>query len=113
MNQARDRKGIIMNSTSRSNRMRALAVTSAMGAVLLSGCATQGGVWSGLGNGPTETAPVAKAHSGHSVSNAEAAVAADPRNAATRAMLGAAYLEAGRFSSAVTSFDDAMTLGDN
>lgn len=111
MNQARDRKGIIMNSTSRSNRMMALAVTSAMGAVLLSGCATQGGVFSGLGNGRAE-APVAKSNPDKAIANAEAAVAADPRNAANRARLGAAYLEAGRFSSAVTSFDDAMTLGD-
>jgi tetratricopeptide (TPR) repeat protein len=103
----------MMNSTSkRVNGPRiALALTSAMGAVLLSGCTTQGGMFAGLGNGRAE-APLAKAHSGRAVANAEAAVAADPRNAAYRAMLGAAYLEAGRFSSAVTSFDDAMTLGD-
>src|SRR5690606_20931689 len=44
--------------------------------------------------------------------NAEAAVLADPRNPAWRATLGAAYLDAGRFSSAATSFDDAMALGD-
>ena len=109
-----------MYSTSRKNRMIgpkvALAVTSAMGAVLLSGCATQGGVFSGLGNGKAAggvEAPPAPGQSDKAIQQAEAAVAADPRNAAYRATLGAAYLEAGRFSSAVTSFDDAMTLGDN
>jgi hypothetical protein len=39
-------------------------------------------------------------------------VLAEPRNAAYRATLGAAYLDAGRFASAATSFDDAMQLGD-
>jgi len=106
----------MMNST--NNRVNgpklALALTSAMGAVLLSGCATQGGVWSGLGNGPSakaEAAPVAS-QVDKDIARAEAAVAADPRNAALRAALGAAYLDAGRFSSAVTSFDDAIELGD-
>jgi hypothetical protein len=106
----------MMNST--SNRVNApklaLAVTSAMGAVLLSGCATQGGVWSGLGNGKSAAAeaPVASGQTSRAIAAAEAAVAADPRNAALRAALGAAYLDAGRFSSAVTSFDDAIELGD-
>jgi Flp pilus assembly protein TadD len=43
---------------------------------------------------------------------AEEAVLADPRNPAYRALLGAAYLESGRFESAATSFGDAMDLGD-
>ncbi|MCZ8371018.1 MAG: SPOR domain-containing protein [Porphyrobacter sp.] len=42
----------------------------------------------------------------------EDAVLADPRNPAYRALLGAAYLEAGRFESAATSFGDALDLGD-
>jgi tetratricopeptide (TPR) repeat protein len=46
------------------------------------------------------------------VKYAEQAVVADPRNAAYRALLGAAYLEAGRFQSAATSFGDALDLGD-
>lgn len=45
------------------------------------------------------------------VTAAEAAVAADPQNAAYRTMLGRAYLLAGRYASAETSFSDAMTLG--
>jgi hypothetical protein len=85
-----------------------------MGAVLLSGCATQGGVFSGLGNARSDRAeaPAAPTQADKRIASAEAAVAADPRNAALRTALGAAYLDAGRFSSAVTSFDDAIELGD-
>ncbi len=38
---------------------------------------------------------------------------AAPRDAAYRAMLGAAYMEEGRFVSAAAAFDDARTLGDD
>ena len=44
---------------------------------------------------------------------AEAVVAANPREASYRALLGQAYLRAGRFESAATAFNDAMKLGDN
>jgi len=47
------------------------------------------------------------------VNHAEAAVLADPRNASYRSVLGAAYLEQGRFVSAATAFGEAMELGDN
>ena len=47
------------------------------------------------------------------ISLAEAVVAASPRDPAYRTLLGNAYLRAGRFDSAVTTFDDAMELGDN
>lgn len=47
------------------------------------------------------------------ISLAEALVAANPREPAYRALLGQAYLRAGRFESAATTFDDAMKLGDN
>ena len=43
------------------------------------------------------------------VAHAEAAVLAEPHNPAYRTTLGAAYMEAGRFLSAKTSFDDALT----
>ena len=101
-----------MYSTSRSNRTMGLAVTSAMSAVLLAGCATQGAPRADLSAGKAQAA-LAKGKTGQAIENAEAAVQAEPRNAAYRAMLGAAYLEAGRFASATTSFDDAMALGDN
>lgn len=44
---------------------------------------------------------------------AEAAVQGNPREPAYRALLGQIYLKGGRFDSAVTSLNDAMTLGDN
>ncbi len=44
---------------------------------------------------------------------AEAVVAGNPREASYRALLGQAYLRAGRFASAATAFNDAMKLGDN
>ncbi len=43
---------------------------------------------------------------------AEAAVAAEPRNAAYRAALAQTYLSNGRFLSAQSSFEDAIELGD-
>ncbi len=46
------------------------------------------------------------------VAAAEAAVAADPDNAAWRSLLGRAYLLAGRYGSAQTAFQDALTLGN-
>ena len=48
----------------------------------------------------------------HAIGHAETAVLAAPRDASYRALLGAAYLEAGRFEAAATSFAVAMELGD-
>lgn len=47
------------------------------------------------------------------IKHAEAAVQADGRNSGYRALLGAAYLEAGLFESAATTFGDALDLGDS
>ena len=47
------------------------------------------------------------------VQAAERAVARTPQNPSLRATLGLAYLQVGRFTSATTSFEDAMRLGDN
>jgi Flp pilus assembly protein TadD len=47
------------------------------------------------------------------IKHAEAAVQADGRNSGYRALLGAAYLEAGRFEAAATTFGDALELGDS
>jgi Flp pilus assembly protein TadD len=48
---------------------------------------------------------------GEAVKAAELAVAGDPRNADYRALLGRAYLAAGRFGSAGQSFQDVIALG--
>lgn len=89
----------------------ALAVTTAMAGVMLSGCAGKAAPPAAASAGQAQVA-LAKGQSSKAVQNAEAAVLAEPRNAAYRAMLGSAYLDAGRFASAATSFDDAMKLGD-
>lgn len=57
-------------------------------------------------------AALSKGQVDKAINYAEAAVSADPRNPGYRALLGAAYLEAGRFDSAATSFGDALDLGD-
>jgi len=53
---------------------------------------------------------IAKRKAGDAVAHAEAAVANDPQNADYRALLGQAYLLAGRFASANQALGDALTL---
>jgi Flp pilus assembly protein TadD len=101
-----------MNRTANSKRMMGFAVTTAMAAGLLTGCATNPAPRADLSASRAQAA-LAKGKAQNAVEHAEAAVLAEPRNAAYRAMLGTAYLDAGRFASAAASFDDAMKLGDN
>lgn len=86
----------------------ALAVGVAMSLALLGGCAGSASLKSASARpaGPATTADRA-------VARAEQAVQKAPQDAALRAALGQAYLVSGRFQSAATAFDDAMTLGDN
>ncbi len=95
-----------------SKRMMGLAVTSAMAAGLLTGCATHPAPRADLSASRAEAA-MAKGKPQLAVEHAEAAVLAEPRNASYRAMLASAYLDAGRFASAESTFNDAMKLGDN
>lgn len=100
-----------MSHTANNKPKIALALSTALVSIALSGCANS--------VAPPATASMAKAqvalekgHAGKAVAHAESAVLADPRNPQTRALLGAAYLEAGRFQAAATSFSDAIQLGD-
>ena len=98
---------------SRTSKSRFSVVGGAVLAVgLLAGCAAQGMT---VRNNSAEAARLAlKSGKGDkAVTNAEAAVAASPRDAALRVLLGQSYFKAGRFQSAATTFDDAMKLGDN
>ena len=95
----------------RLNRTAALALTSALGLVTLAGCSAQGAPRAEVSASKAQTA-LQRGQTDQAIASAEAAVLAEPRNAAYRAVLGAAYLDAGRFASAATSFDDAMKLGD-
>lgn len=101
-----------MNRSANNGRMIGFAVTTAMAGALLSGCTTQAAAPASVSASRAEAALAAGKHQ-QAIAHAEAAVLAEPRNAEYRAMLGAAYLDAGRFTSAATSFDDAMKLGDN
>ncbi|WP_340587207.1 SPOR domain-containing protein [Erythrobacter alti] len=101
-----------MYATQKRNPMIGLGVTTAMTAMMLTGCAST----------PAPRADVSAAQAQQAIANgeqtlairaAEAAVTAEPRNAAHRMTLGNAYLNAGRFASAATSYEDAMALGNN
>ena len=88
----------------------AIAVAMAAGAGVSTGAVAK--------NTPDKTAAeaqkaLAKGDAEKAISLAEAVVAANPREASYRALLGQAYLRAGRFASAVTTLNDAMKLGDN
>jgi len=101
-----------MQRSVKSNRVIAFAATTAMAAALLTGCATSGAPAANVSASRAE-AELAAGHTSQAITHAEAAVLAEPHNAAYRATLASAYLDAGRFASAATSFDDAMKLGDN
>lgn len=101
-----------MKSTASSKRVMALAVTSAMAGALLSGCTTNAAPPAALSASQAQDALASGKHA-RAVTHAEAAVLAEPRNVVYRSVLASAYLDAGRFASAETTFKDAMQLGDN
>jgi len=90
-------------------RTASLAVCSAMAAALLAGCAGQGSIAS-TGSAPM-AAEAEASQASVAIAKAEKRVAKAPDNAAARVELAQAYLAAGRFDSAVTTFEDARTLG--
>ncbi len=90
----------------------ALAVTTAIAGLALTGCTTSAAPRADLSFNSAQTA-LAKGQVDKAIVHAEAAVLAEPRNPGYRALLGAAYLEGGRFESAATSFGDALDLGDD
>jgi Flp pilus assembly protein TadD len=102
----------MMTRTNRTARMLTLAAGTALATIGLTGCATQAAPRADLSASRAQVA-LADGKTDKAVSAAEAAVLADPHNAAYRTMLGAAYMGAGRFLAARTSFDDAMKLGDD
>ncbi|MCP5391839.1 MAG: SPOR domain-containing protein [Sphingomonadaceae bacterium] len=101
-----------MLTDAKRNRTIMLAVTTALATTALAGCTTKAAAPANVSASKAQS-ELAKGNNGSAVAHAEEAVRAEPRNAAYRAMLGASYMEAGRFLSAATSFKDAMDLGDN
>ena len=96
----------------RSARLIGLALTTALASAALTGCAASSAPPASL-SANRASAALADGNHDKAIRNAEAAVLADGRNPAFRATLGAAYLQAGRFGSAATEFDNAIKLGDN
>ena len=101
-----------MTAKIKRNPTIALGFTTAMAAVLLTGCATGAAPRADVSAAEAQQA-LAQGHASEAVRHAEAAVLADPRNADYRMTLGNAYLNEGRFASASTTFADAMALGDS
>lgn len=94
------------------NPMIGLGMSTAMAAVMLAGCAANPAPRAAVAASDAQQA-MEGGRTSEAIQHAELAVTAEPRNAAYRLMLGNAYLEEGRFNSASTSFQDALTLGDN
>lgn len=100
----------------KTNRMNGpkigLIMTTALASVVLAGCSASAAPRAETSFNKAQSA-LAKGKVDKAVTHAEAAVLAEPRNSGFRALLGAAYLEAGRFEAAATSFGDAIELGDS
>jgi Flp pilus assembly protein TadD len=101
-----------MNCTATTKRALGLALTTALAGTMLTGCATSAAPPASVSASKAEQA-LQGGKASKAIAHAEAAVLADPRNPAYRSMLASAYLDAGRFASAATSFDDAILLGDD
>lgn len=100
-----------MDGISMSKQALRAAVSGTIAITLLAGCAGQGKFAAKAGS----AVPAARQSAGkdaRTVAKAEEQVARQPGDAALRVALGRSYLDAGRFDSAATAFNDAMTLGD-
>ena len=105
-----------MNSKRITRSVLPIGVAGAIAIALAAGAGVSTGAVAK--NTPDKTAAeaqkaLAKGDAEKAIVLAEGIVAANPREASYRALLGQAYLRAGRFTSAVTTFNDAMKLGDN
>ena len=102
-----------MRSTTinRTARMVGLTLTTALASATLGGCSAKEAPPASVSAVKAESA-LAKGKSDKAVSFAESAVLASPRDADLRALLGAAYIEAGRFESAAATLAEARQLGD-
>lgn len=95
-----------------SSRTIRFAIAGALATALAAGCAGSSHL-AKAGAHASQPGGKAVRKADRSVAEAEAAVLRNPRDVAARVALGGAYLEAGRFESATTTFQDAIALGDN
>ena len=101
-----------MTVSSPASKAIRYALSGALAATLLAGAA-----YAGSGTNPAKLAQkvqvaLTKGQADRAIDLAEPAVASNPRDAGLRALLGQAYLKAGRFQSAAQTFDEAIQLGD-
>jgi Flp pilus assembly protein TadD len=95
----------------RASPMLALVIPAALAGVAISSYDASAASPRDVTHAAKAQAALKAGQADKAIVHAEAAVAADPLNADYRAMLGAAYIGAGRFMAAATSFEDAMDLG--
>ena len=98
-------------TVSKSTALR-FALTGALGAALLAGASGGTAALTSAKSVEAAQAALARGKVDKAIEIAERAVAATPRDVALRTMLAQAYLKAGRFESAATTFEDAIELGD-
>ncbi|MEJ2457670.1 MAG: tetratricopeptide repeat protein [Novosphingobium sp.] len=90
-------------------RTAGFAVCTAMAAALLVGCSAHAPLASS--GAPATSGDAAGIGQDGAIAKAEERVAKSPRDASDRIDLAQAYLAAGRFESAATTFQDAVSLG--
>jgi Flp pilus assembly protein TadD len=100
------------NSIGKRSRLLGLVLTTALASGALTGCTGDRAPDAQVSAGKAGQA-LEKGRTDAAIRHAEAAVLAEPRAAEHRVVLGATYLQAGRFASAETSFAEAMELGDD
>ena len=88
------------------------AVTGVLSVVLLAGCTMGEKAAPSNVSAAEAKAMLAEGRTNAAIDAAEAAVLGAPRDAGYRAGLGNAYLRAGRFEAAATTYEDARRLGD-
>lgn len=94
------------------NRPIRFAICGALATALVAGCAGSGHLAKAGAHAERVHGKV-HVRADRVVAKAEEAVLKSPRDVAARVALGSAYLDAGRFDSAATSFQDAIALGDH
>jgi Flp pilus assembly protein TadD len=101
-----------MTRKRQNHRAVRFAVCSALAAALVAGCA--GSSHMAKAGKYSSQAQTSKSQDklDRAVEKAEQAVERDPHNVAARVALADTYLQAGRFESAATTYNDAVALGD-
>lgn len=107
MSSAGRKRGKIMARS----KFATFALSTAIASLAISGC-TANVAPPAAASANKAAAALSKGKEGRAIEHAEAAVLASPHDASYRAVLGASYMEAGRFQSAASAFGDALALGD-